>query len=76
MHEGKLVAVKNYIHSIEKLKQIAGQLRLTVIRFAEKLIDDSMKEYYEKKNALHLFEKFKGVPIIYSIHLKKSDDPA
>jgi predicted transcriptional regulator len=75
-HQDKLIAVRNYIHPIEKIKRMAGQLGLVETRFTEKIIDDSVKGYYENQQALAIFEKFRGIPIIYGIHLKKANDPA
>jgi ubiquinone/menaquinone biosynthesis C-methylase UbiE len=75
-HQGRTVAVKNYIHSIEKIRLLAKQLHWKELRFSEKLIDDSVKDYYERQNAMDIFNKFRNTPIIYGIHLKKSDDPA
>ena len=75
-HQNKLIAVRNYIHPIEKIKRIAGQLGLVETRFTEKIIDDSVKGYYENQQALAIFEKFRAVPIIYGIQLKKANDPA
>lgn len=72
-HNEKIVAVKNYVHSIAKLKKIARQLHLKVLRLVEKSIDETAKPYYEKQNALDVFEAWKGMPIIYGIHLKKPD---
>jgi len=75
-YEGKLLAVKNYIHPVEKIRLLARQLQFKELRFTERVIDDSVKGYYDKQKALSLFEQFRGVPIIYGIHLKKADDPA
>lgn len=75
-YNGKTVAVKNHIHSIEKMRKLLGQLGWEEIRFVQRVIDDSVKEYYIQQNALPLFEAFRNVPIIYGIHLKKKDDPA
>ncbi|MEO7984746.1 MAG: class I SAM-dependent methyltransferase [Bacteroidota bacterium] len=75
-HEGKQVAVKNYIHSIDTIRQLARQLHFRELRFMERMIDDAVKDYYVKQNALSLFEQYRGTPIIYGIHLKKADDPA
>lgn len=75
-HDGKLIAVRNYIHFFEKIRTLAGQLGWKEIRFTEKVIDDSVKHYYERKNALGTFEKFRGVPVFYGIHLKKENDPS
>ena len=70
-HNNQLVAVKNHIHSVESVSLVAKQLGLTVMRITERKIDASVKSWYEKKQALSVYEKFKGVPIIYGIHLKK-----
>lgn len=69
----KTIAVKNYVHSISKLKEIAGQLHLEVFRLVEKSIDEPARRYYKKQNALAVYEAWKGTPIIYGIHLKKRD---
>ncbi len=73
-YNGKTIVVKNYVHSIDKIKNIARQLHLEVIRFVEKSIDESAKPYYEKQNATGVYEAWKGMPIIYGIHLKKPDE--
>lgn len=72
-HNGKTIMVKNYVHSIDKIKNIARQLDLEVIRFIEKSIDESAKPYYEKQDAIAVYQAWKGMPIIYGIHLKKPD---
>jgi ubiquinone/menaquinone biosynthesis C-methylase UbiE len=70
-HEGKLVTVKNYIYPLESIRAYARQLNLSVIRFAERKIDESVRSWYEQQGASHVFERFKGTPIVYSIHLRK-----
>jgi ubiquinone/menaquinone biosynthesis C-methylase UbiE len=72
-HNDHTVAIKNYVHTLENLKKIAGQLSLQVLRSIEKSIDESAKPYYEKQNALPVFEMWKGVPIIYGMYLIKPD---
>jgi ubiquinone/menaquinone biosynthesis C-methylase UbiE len=72
-YHGKTIAVKNYVHSIGKIKGIARQLDLEVFHFIEKSIDESARPFYEKQSALHVYERWKGTPIIYGIHLKKLD---
>jgi len=70
-HEGKTVAVKNYVHSLEKIKAIAGQLHWELLRLKERIIDDEVKPFYEKQNALPVFEAYKGMPVIYGMLFKK-----
>jgi ubiquinone/menaquinone biosynthesis C-methylase UbiE len=70
----EMITIKNHVHSIDRIKTITGQLHLKIIRLIEKPIEDSVKEYYEKNDALAIFEAWKNVPIIYGIHLKKIND--
>jgi ubiquinone/menaquinone biosynthesis C-methylase UbiE len=72
-YNNKLVAVKNYVHPLNRVLTIAKQLELTVLRTVERKIGEDLKAFYEKQNALPVYEKFRGVPIIYGIHLKKAD---
>lgn len=72
-HEGKTVAVKNHVHGIERLRQVTRQLDWSELHFTERVIDDSVKGYYERQNALQLFEDFRDIPIIYGMHLKKQE---
>jgi hypothetical protein len=70
------LAVKNYVHSIQTVERLAKQLELDVLRITERKIDEKVKPFYEKQHALAVYEKFKGVPIIYGIHLKKKHAPS
>lgn len=73
-HNDKKIAIINYVHSIDQLKAIAASLHLEVLQVVERNIDDSVRSYYEKQQAIAVFEKWKGTPIIYGIQLKKADD--
>ncbi len=75
-HNNKSVAVKNNIYPVADIKKIVRQFGWLPLQVIEKRIDVSMKHYYEKHQALHLFQQFEGVPIIYGIHLKKSNAAA
>jgi ubiquinone/menaquinone biosynthesis C-methylase UbiE len=70
----KTIAIRNYIHTLNDIYNIAERLDLRVLDQIEKKIDVTMRPYYEKQNALDVFSRFHGVPIIYGIHLKKSDE--
>lgn len=71
--DNTVISIKNYVHSIDALTAKAKQLNLSVIRLTEKVIDDSMKPYYEKQHAAEVFNKWKGTPVIYGLLLKKAD---
>ncbi|MDP4131971.1 MAG: class I SAM-dependent methyltransferase [Bacteroidota bacterium] len=72
-HNHQTIAIRNYIHSIEKLNKIARQLGLKQVRFIERKIDETVKSYYDKQQAIALYEDFYGTPIIYGLLLIKSD---
>lgn len=70
---GRVIAVRNYIHPLKKIRHIAGRLDLRILELTERKVDDTMRPWYEKQNAVDVFKRFYGVPIIYGIHLKKPD---
>ena len=39
----------------------------------EKRIDESAKPFYEAQNAMNVYEKWKGTPVIYGMLLKKDN---
>lgn len=72
--EGKIYEVKNYVHSIEKIRSHCRDLNFEIIDLKEKYIGEDAKIYYEKKNALHIYQKFYGMPLVYGILARKNND--
>jgi len=70
-HGGKNLSVKNYIHTIGKIKKTFYDAGCMLIREEEKTVNKDVKSYYEKKNAIAVYERFKGLPVIYGLHLRK-----
>ncbi|MFI5155567.1 MAG: class I SAM-dependent methyltransferase [Chitinophagales bacterium] len=71
-HEGKWKAVKSYIHPIQLIRDLADALALSTIELKEIRLNEEMRSFYERKNAIPVFELNKGLAIIYGIILKKS----
>jgi ubiquinone/menaquinone biosynthesis C-methylase UbiE len=71
IHGGRNLSVKNYIHPIGKIKEIFYDAGYTLIREEERTVNEDVRAYYEKKNALDVYERFKGLPVIYGLHLRK-----
>lgn len=69
----QVIAVRNHVYPVKRIRGIARRLGLRELTFVEKKVDETMKPYYEKQHALATYQRFQGVPIIYGIHLKKSD---
>ncbi|WP_428663324.1 class I SAM-dependent methyltransferase [Runella sp.] len=75
-HQNGYIAVRNYVHSVDKVKEIFLKNNFYPIVYEEITIDNSLKHYYEEQHALHVYEKYQGFPIIYGLHLKRKDDTA
>ncbi len=73
-HENKSYAVKNHVHPVDYIKQVFRKNGFTIIKNEERYIDESVRSYYENGQAMNVFEKYKGMPVIYGMHLKKQDD--
>ena len=71
-HGNKHIAVQNFVHTTDIIKQILLKEGFTVITHQEIKVDETVKHYYEQQNALHVYEKFKGQPIIYGIHFRRA----
>lgn len=67
------IAIKNFVHPLSLIKSIAQTHHFTVANEEVVVINEQHKFFYEKKNAMHVYEKFKGVPIIYGLHLNRKD---
>ncbi|MEP6747762.1 MAG: class I SAM-dependent methyltransferase [Bacteroidota bacterium] len=70
-HEGKSMAVTNYVHSLPKVKKAFAKHGFAVIKQEEKYVNEEVKHYYAAQNALHVYERYKNMPVIYGLHLKK-----
>jgi ubiquinone/menaquinone biosynthesis C-methylase UbiE len=69
----KRIVIRNYVHHLDALLRIARQHFFHVEFLKEKYIDESVKKFYEQQQALHVFERFRGKPIIYGLYLSKYD---
>ena len=71
-HNNTLIAIRNYIHPIFTIKDVLLKNNFHMVSQQEIKIDHSMKSFYENAKAMHVYEKYKGFPIIYGIHLKRN----
>jgi len=74
-HHNGQIAVRNFVHSTIAIKRIFARNNFYVVSEDERKIDEQVMHYYMKQDALPVYEKFKGFPIIYGIHFRRSDDP-
>lgn len=72
-HLGKSIAVQNFVYSTSYIKDFLKQYGFSVMYEEHRNIDQSVKHYYQEQQALSVYEQFKGMPIIYGLHLKRTD---
>jgi ubiquinone/menaquinone biosynthesis C-methylase UbiE len=72
-HGRSFIAVENYVHPVNTIKNLILNNGFTLVAEEEIKIDESMKHYYGDKNALHVYDRYKGFPIIYGLHLRRTD---
>jgi len=71
-HGDKHIAVQNFVHTTDIIKQVLLKNGFKVISHLELKVDETVRHYYAQQNALHVYEKFKGRPIIYGIHFNRA----
>jgi len=74
-HNGATLSVINYVHPVKKVISILNKHGFVLVRRLERQVDESVKPYYEARNAIAVYNRFKGMPIIYGLHLKKENAP-
>jgi ubiquinone/menaquinone biosynthesis C-methylase UbiE len=66
---GSAITIKNYIHFLDSIKNFSHQHNFFVKQEEAIKIGLEHKHFYKNKNALRVFQKFNGTPIIYGLHL-------
>ncbi len=72
-HQKKHIAVQNFVHPTNIIREILLRRNgFHLVNEEEIKVDETVKHYYQEQNALHVYEKFKGFPIIYGMHLRRA----
>lgn len=70
-HGNTQIAVRNFVYTVDKIKEILLTNGFKAVSEFERKIDESVKHYYTEQNATLVYEKFKGFPVIYGIHFRR-----
>lgn len=70
-HNKGHIAVRNFVHSTNAIREILLKNNFRVVSEVEKQVDETVRDYYLAQSALHVYNKFKGFPIIYGIHFRR-----
>jgi ubiquinone/menaquinone biosynthesis C-methylase UbiE len=67
------ITIKNTIHRVKEIENLLSAFGFKSVNLIEKKIEPDVKHFYELGNALHIYEKFKGIPFIYGILLSRQN---
>lgn len=70
-HQNSQISVRNFVHPINTMRRILLRNDFHLVEEHDKSVDETVKHYYTEQNALHIYEKFKGFPVIYGIHFRR-----
>lgn len=71
-HGNGHIAVRNFVHHLASIKAVMNLKGWKVANEEQAIVNDSVRHYYESQNAMHVYHKFKGTPIIYGLHFKQT----
>jgi len=70
-YQKRSIEVQNFVHYVHDIEDILLRNDFHLVNREEKIVDEWVRHYYVAKDALPVYEKFKGSRIIYGIHLKR-----
>jgi len=65
------IAVRNFVHTVQFIKDFLSTHHYQLLNEAQLNIDETVKHYYKQQQAMHVYKKFEGMPIIYGLHFKR-----
>jgi ubiquinone/menaquinone biosynthesis C-methylase UbiE len=69
--EGETFEIEHYATDLERLRRIAADCGLTPNFTGERQIGESVRPLYERAQYLEAYEKHKGCPLVFGMHLVK-----
>jgi ubiquinone/menaquinone biosynthesis C-methylase UbiE len=70
-NNNKTIHIKNYIHSLKKIRALSKEMKWEELFVIEKRIDESVKSFFIGEDALIVYGKSTGTPVLYGFHFRK-----
>ncbi len=68
--KNKVYEIKNYVHTIEEIKMLCRNSNFEVTEYSESYISPDTKSFYERNNALTIYDNFFGLPLVYGMLIR------
>jgi ubiquinone/menaquinone biosynthesis C-methylase UbiE len=69
---GKTYMVRNHVHFLADIEQAFAASGITLCEKVERYITDELQPFYAAQHAMPVFKKYRGLPLIYGLHLKRN----
>jgi len=70
-HKGQPVLIKNYLHPLEKIRELALHWQWKKVQLIQRSVDEEVRSFFEERNMLSHYENTYGTPVLYGWHFKK-----
>jgi ubiquinone/menaquinone biosynthesis C-methylase UbiE len=67
----QVITVKTYVRSLVVLRAAIARSGLELTALREMVVDESMRHRYERAGMRRVFDRLKGLPFVYGMHLRK-----
>ena len=68
---GETIEIEHHATDLERLRAIAIDCGLTPALAAERVIDESVRPFFERAQYLKAYDKYKGEPLVFGMHFVK-----
>ena len=71
MHRDKLIYIKNYVHTLDKVRELAAKLNWKEVGFIEYRIDERVRPIFERLQVMEAYKDSYDQLVLYGLHFKK-----
>jgi SAM-dependent methyltransferase len=71
MHQGRLIYIKNHVHTLEKIQSLAAKMNWKELGFIEYRIDERVRHIFERLDVMEAYKDSYDQLVLYGLHFKK-----
>jgi ubiquinone/menaquinone biosynthesis C-methylase UbiE len=71
---GSSLEIENHPRDPRAIEELARACGLMPVTFAERLVDETTRPFYERAQALPVYQRMKGTPLVYKLTLIKESE--
>jgi ubiquinone/menaquinone biosynthesis C-methylase UbiE len=71
VHGGRVITVEKHVHPLPALEAALGASGFELLEREERVADESVRHHYERAGKGAVFQRMRGTPLLYGMHLRK-----